>query len=256
MLITVGSIKSGAATTTALALGATWPTDAQVVVVEADPKGGDLAAKFGLEREPDLVSLSVAARRDHDVSVISGHAQALPGGLRVVAAPPGTDQAASAVGLLGRDAGPLWSAAAESEDLVVIVDVGRLDPGSAAQALVAASGALVLVARPDLAEAHALAARLDHLIAGAEASGTRLHLVLHGDGYSTDQVSASLAYPVSARLPRDAKAAAILSGTSSGELRKCALARTAHDLGRTLSAEHAAAAAPDPSHADALEEAV
>ncbi|MEY9861355.1 hypothetical protein ABH935_006996 [Catenulispora sp. GAS73] len=241
MLITVGSIKSGAATTTALALAAFWPGDAQVLVVEADPKGGDLAAKFGLEREPSLVSLSAAARREHDAQVLLDHAQALPGGLRVVAGPPGAEQAGSAVGLLGRDAAPLWQTVAAADDLAVIVDVGRLDPGSPAHTLVRLADAALLVARPDLAEAHALAARLDGLVTSTEASGTRLHLVLHGDGYPTDQVEASLAYRASARLPHDAKAAAILSGTGGGELRRTSLARAAHDLGRVLLAEHAAA---------------
>ncbi|MFL6114272.1 MAG: chromosome partitioning protein [Catenulispora sp.] len=243
MLVTVGSIKSGGATTTALALGATWPGEAHVVVVEADPSGGDVAALFGLEREPGLVSLSAAARARHDVDVLSAHAQALPGGLRVVAAPPGAEQATGAVGVLARDTAPLWAAAARAEDLVVIVDVGRLDPGSPAHALVAAADAALLVASPSLNEAHALGARLGGLIGAAQASDTRLHLVLHGEGYPVEQVSASLAFAVTAQLPHDAKAAAILSGAGRGELRRTALAGAAHRLGRALLDEHAAALA-------------
>lgn len=243
MLITVGSIKSGASTTTALALGATWPTDAAVVVVEADPSGGDVAAVFGLEREPDLMSLSAAARARHDVEVLSAHAQALPGGLRVVAAPPGAEQATGAVSVLARDTAPLWAAAARAEDLVVIVDVGRLDPGSPAHALVAAADAAVLVARPSLVEAHSLGKRLDGLIGAAQASDTRLHLVLHGEGYPAEQVSDSLAFAVTAHLPHDAKAAAILSGAGRGELRRTALAGAAYRLGKALVAEHTAEAA-------------
>ncbi|WP_194909578.1 chromosome partitioning protein [Catenulispora rubra] len=245
MLITVGSIKSGAATTTALALGATWPSNATVVVVEADPSGGDVASLFGLEREPGLVSLSAAARARHEVGLLTEHAQALPGGLRVVAAPPGAEQAGGAVGLLGRDAGPLWKAAASAEDLVVIVDVGRLDPGSPAHVLVAAADAALLVARPTLNEAHALAARLDGLISATGAAGTRLHLVLHGEGYPAEQVSQSLAFPVTAHLPHDAKAAAILSGAGRGELRRTALAGAAHRLGQALLDEHHAAQAEE-----------
>jgi hypothetical protein len=243
MLVTVGSIKSGAATTTALALGATWPGEARVVVVEADPSGGDVAAVFGLEREPGLVSLSAAARARHDVDVLFAHAQALPGGLLVVAAPPGAEQAIGAVGVLARDTAPLWAAVARAEDLVVIVDVGRLDPGSPAHAQIAAADAAVLVARPSLVEAHSLGKRLDGLIGAAQASDTRLHLVLHGEGYPAEQVSDSLAFKVTAHLPHDAKAAAILSGAGRGELRRTDLAGAAYRLGKALVAEHAARAA-------------
>lgn len=245
MLVTVGSIKSGSATTAALALGATWPGNATVLVVEADPSGGDVASLFGLEREPGLVSLSAAARARHEVGLLTEHAQALPGGLRVVAAPPGAEQARGAVGLLSRDAGPLWKAAAAAEDLVVIVDVGRLDPGSPAHALVAAANAALLVARPTLSEAHALAARLDGLIGASDAAGTRLHLVLHGEGYPAEQVSQSLAFPVTTHLPHDAKAAAILSGAGRGELRRTVLAGAAHRLGKALLAEHTATLADE-----------
>ncbi|NUP46289.1 MAG: chromosome partitioning protein [Catenulispora sp.] len=251
MLITVGSIKSGASTTTALALGATWPGGATVVVVEADPSGGDVAAVFGLEREPDLVSLSAAARTRHDVQLLTEHAQALPGGLRVVAAPPGAEQATGALGVLARDTAPLWAAAARAEDLVVIVDVGRLDPGSPALALVAAADAAVLVARPSLVEAHSLGKRLDGLIGAAHASDTRLHLVLHGEGYPAEQVSESLAFPVTAHLPHDVKAAAILSGAGRGELRRTALAGAAYRLGKSLLAERSEHTAAEAAVTDA-----
>ena len=47
-------------TTTAVALGAVWPR--RVLVAECDPAGGDLAARFRLPPEPNLVALGMAAR--------------------------------------------------------------------------------------------------------------------------------------------------------------------------------------------------
>jgi MinD-like ATPase involved in chromosome partitioning or flagellar assembly len=48
-------------TTAAVALGAVWPR--RVLLVEGDPAGGDLAARFHLPPEPNLVSLGMVARR-------------------------------------------------------------------------------------------------------------------------------------------------------------------------------------------------
>lgn len=245
MLITVGSVKSGGVTTTALALAAMWPSDARVLVVEADPAGGDVAAWFGLNREPGLVSLSADARRDHTVETLFAHAQALPGGLPVVAAPASAEQAAGALGLLTGDGAPLWTAVAASDEVVVVVDAGRLDPGSPAHAVMTVSDVGLLVARPTLSDCHRLAGRLDGLTQRTKAAGTQLGLVLLGPGYSREQVEASLQIPVLAHLPHDAKAAAHLSG--AGGVRRIgtlALPKAAHALGRDLAAR-AAPAAPD-----------
>src|SRR6266702_8439110 len=114
MLVAVASLKgSPGVTTFALALAARWPTGpgdggssagARCVVVEADPSGGDIATRFDLAGSPGLVSLAAAARRGDDPGLVWRHAQALPGGLPVVAAPPGADQARAALAALAPDA--------------------------------------------------------------------------------------------------------------------------------------------------------
>ncbi len=56
MLIAVCSLKgSPGVTTWALALAACWPRPASAVLVECDPSGGSLAARFGLAPAPGLV---------------------------------------------------------------------------------------------------------------------------------------------------------------------------------------------------------
>ncbi|HEV8165498.1 MAG TPA: hypothetical protein VGR74_13810, partial [Actinomycetota bacterium] len=78
LLALAAAKASPGVTTTAVALAATWPAERGVLLVEADPGGGDLAAWFGLAVEPGLVSLA-AARRSTPPSV-QGHTQPLPGG--------------------------------------------------------------------------------------------------------------------------------------------------------------------------------
>ena len=50
-------------TTTALTLAGVWPKNRQCLLVEADPSGGVVAARFGLQDSPGLASLAAAARR-------------------------------------------------------------------------------------------------------------------------------------------------------------------------------------------------
>src|SRR4051812_17131410 len=85
--LVVGSVRSSGATTLALAL-AGWIDRA--VLVEADPDGGVLALRYGLGREPGLLTL--AAARDVDETRLLEHTQRLPGGLPVAVAPESADR--------------------------------------------------------------------------------------------------------------------------------------------------------------------
>jgi hypothetical protein len=62
-VVAVCSTKgSPGVTTLACALAASWPSTRRVVLVEADPAGGDLAVRFGLHRRPGLTTLAIALR--------------------------------------------------------------------------------------------------------------------------------------------------------------------------------------------------
>jgi hypothetical protein len=78
-VVAVGSVRSCGVTTLALGLAATWPTGRQVVLVEADPAGGTLAAASGWPPEPGLVSLAAAARRGGDPGLLWEHCHQLEG---------------------------------------------------------------------------------------------------------------------------------------------------------------------------------
>lgn len=248
MLITLASLKaSPGVTTAALAVAAMWPGPEKVVVVEADPAGGDLAARFALEPAPGLVSLSAAARREHGTQIALEHSQQLPGGLPVIAAPPAAEQAVSALDLLTGDGMPLWANLAHDPEVVVIVDCGRLDPGSYAHRLVAAADIALLVARPALDECDRLAKSLDALAIRAEATSTELGLVLSGPGFERDQVQQSMRMRVWAQLPQDRKGAALLAGATGKRrhLASLALPKAARALAGELAAHHVTAV-PSP----------
>ncbi len=103
MLIVLGSVKgSPGVSTFSLALAARWPGAAKRVLVECDPAGGDLAARYDLALLPGLVSLAAARRGSGAATGADGeslwsHTQVLPGGLPVLVAPPGGEQARAAL---------------------------------------------------------------------------------------------------------------------------------------------------------------
>jgi cellulose biosynthesis protein BcsQ len=245
MLIAIASLKaSPGATTAALALAALWPGGQRVLAIEADPAGGDLAARFGLDPVPSLVSLSAAARRDHRAQVAFEHAQQLPGGLPVICAPAAAEQATSALELLTGDGRELWASLAQDPDVVAVVDCGRLDPGSHSHRILAAADIALLVARPTLDECDRLAKSLDGLALRAEATKTELGLVLCGPGFDREQVQENMRMRVWAQLPYDRKGAAWLGGVAGkrGRLASLALPKAARELGNEIAAHYGRAA--------------
>src|SRR5438034_42998 len=142
----VGSVKGApGATTVGLGLAALWPQPG-VVLVEADPAGGVLAARFGYACEPGLPSLAAAARTGAAGLPLGGHVQRLPVGADVVLAPAG-DAAAASVHTLFYGSGVLTHAARAG---TVLVDVGRLTRGGPGCHLAAAADRLLLVSGPGL----------------------------------------------------------------------------------------------------------
>jgi MinD-like ATPase involved in chromosome partitioning or flagellar assembly len=120
-VVAVASVRSCGCSTVALGLAATWPPgDRRVLLVEADPAGGTLAAAAGWAAEPALVSLAAAARHGGDPELMFEHGQALPGGALAVAGPASAEQARSALAMLRPLLGRLGDLDAE-----VVVDCGR-----------------------------------------------------------------------------------------------------------------------------------
>jgi hypothetical protein len=228
-------------TTTVAALAATWPPDRDLIVAELDPAGGDLGVRFDLAAEPGLVTLAAAGRRRLDRPTLAGHTQPLPlagrrgtdgdgeGAIRrVLVGPVAADQAGAALAALrGGLPGVLSSLGVD-----VLVDCGRLDPGSAAHDVVTEADLVVVVARPVVAEVHHLAARLSGLRPRA------LSLLLIGDRpYSVAEVADAVGANPLGTLPVDDRAAAALTvGRSDGTrvLRRSRLLRDARAVAEGL----------------------
>lgn len=172
MLVALASAKGApGVTTTSRVLASVWPTE--VVLVDGDAAGGDLAL---LSRTPDrsvldpdrgLLSLAADARRGLLQGTIDEHLQQLEGGLDVLCGVSGPDQmtgigpvwptlAAAFAGLSGRD---------------VLVDCGRIMPGSPVLPVVAAADVLLLVARPRLESFAHLRERVRWLVRQQDAVG-------------------------------------------------------------------------------------
>ncbi|GAA4850053.1 P-loop NTPase family protein [Saccharopolyspora rosea] len=231
MLVGLCSVKgSPGVTTAALAMAARWP-GGDPVVVEADPAGGDLTARFRLPASPGVVSLAAAARRQSSADLVTEHSQRLPGGLRVVAGPVAAEQARAALGVLTTRGLPALRAAARSPESAVLVDVGRGDTASPALPLVRGADALMVLARPRADELSHVATLLESVSTWTRTPG----LVLAGDGHSRTEVERELGVPVMATLPDDPRGASILCGQPRGRApNRSALGRAAARLNRTL----------------------
>ncbi len=251
----VGAVRSCGVSTAALALAATWPAGRRVLLVEADPAGGTLAAASGWPAEPGLVSLAAASRRSFNPAVVWEHCQALPGGAAVLAGPASAERARGALGMLGDLAGHL-----PSLDADVVVDCGRLDSGSPAIAVWEGADRQVLVVRPRLADLHAVAAWTETHATGREPSDVRperrarVGLVVVGEGpYPDAEIAEALDVEVLCRLPWDPRGAAALVSVpaSSREARLAPLVRAARSLADGLADDLAACAGQPDAQPDA-----
>jgi hypothetical protein len=232
-IVALASVKgSPGVTTVALALASWWPRP--VVVLEADPAGGDLAVRLGLPEDPGLVGLAAALRRHSQDDPLEQFAQESPLGIPVVPAPAGARQSAASVSLLAALPGaPLQF------EVDVLLDVGRLDHSSPAWPLAMQADALVWVCRPQLGD-------LAHLSATVEQGGGRVgSVVLSGAGpYPAEEVAATLGVTVLGHLPADPGGAEALWEAGARLWARSAMGRTTRDLAHDLDASLASLCEP------------
>jgi hypothetical protein len=258
MLITVCSLKgSPGVTTFCVALPAHWPAQDRCLLLECDPSGGDLATRFSLASSPGLVSLAAAARRGSEPEMFWQHTQELPGGLPVVAAPPGADHALAALVALAPNSSASVSAlrmAAGATDMTVIADCGRVDPTSAALPVVQSADAVMVLTRAHADDLAHVATRLT----AVSRWSPRPALLLVGDGYSTAEVSRELDVPIFGRVPEDGPGAAVLRGhrRSQGRLSRSPLGHAAGTVARALLSNLTAPPSPQHSSTSASRPAV
>ena len=234
-VVAFASVKGSPGVTTLTCLvAAKWSSVPVPIVVECDPAGGDLAARFGLSSRGGWTSLAAALRREGSRATLEEHLQRLPGGLDVLVGTESTaatdHTAVSHVLDLAKEPG--------ARDL--LVDIGRLPVREdVANRWLGESDEFVLVSRADpasLISVHLRAASL------TERCGPKLGLVVVGPRRHTDEeIEAFTGVRLLGRVPWDSKAAAVASGEDGGDRRLsrsrlvASAARIASELARASS---------------------
>jgi len=128
-VVAMTSVKGApGVTTAALALTSAWPVHRRAVLVEADPAGGDIAARFRMSPDPGLASLATGLRHERASGAegtLTQHVRELSGGVRVLVEPVSRTEARSALEIVADSLPGL----AEAEGVDLIVDCGRLVTG-------------------------------------------------------------------------------------------------------------------------------
>jgi len=247
-VIAFASFKSSpGVTTTTMAAAHVWPGQRAPLVVEADPAGGDLAARCGRPATPGLASLAAAGRRSLSPELLSRHTRRL-GGVSVLFAPPTGPPARAALDAVASFIGP----ALAGTGCDVLVDCGRLEASSPALCLAAAADLVVVVARPTVVEVPRVAAGAAWLLAEGAAVGLALIGGPSSARYPAAEVAEAVGLGILATLAHDAHGAALLGAgsVSSRSLERSALMRSARDLVAALRAFPSSA----PAHAASVEQ--
>ncbi|HLR96402.1 MAG TPA: hypothetical protein VK053_17900 [Jiangellaceae bacterium] len=245
MLIALASAKgSPGVTTTATALAMTWQRD--VVLADLDPAGGDVALRARTPNEdvldPDvgLLSLAAAARRGLAPEEVPEHLQVIDGGTHVLAGVTRPEQV-TGIGAVWTTIGSALRAVPETD---VLVDCGRVTPGTPVLPVITAADALVVVVRPSLDSYAHVRDRLRWLSGpmqleqpGATGASSVGVLVVADPGERTvtqdlDRLLQHEGLPVRVlgRIGRDKRAAEALAGRWSRRLNRSLLMRSAREV--------------------------
>ena len=215
-VIALISAKHAPGTTTA-AVAMALATGHGALVVEADPHGGDIAARARVPLEPGLITMAAAGR--HLASPLPVHTQALPSGVEAVVAPTEPQQASTALAAVADRLVP-----ALQERGNAFVDCGRWSPVTAVSTIFSACDMVVVVAEPSVAGIEHVRARREAM----QAVSARLTVLLVGDRpYGPRDVEAALGLPTVGPLPMDPGGAFEVYAGSARPARKSALCRAA-----------------------------
>ncbi|HEX6257252.1 MAG TPA: hypothetical protein VFZ70_15705 [Euzebyales bacterium] len=210
--IAVGAVPGApGATTTVLALAAVWSADRPLLVVEADPDGGVLAARRGLHPQPGLVDAVASLLRGR--CDIDQHTQPLGDTVRILVAPTGAEQACATLAAVDQERWMVLArGGAAPDDRDVIVDCGRLRANSAAIDAARCADVTLLAARPRLDQVALLQARVPAL----RHARVDPQVVLIDDGpYAAEDVAAAAGARIAGVLPGDRRTAAALNGEAA-----------------------------------------
>ena len=217
-------------TTTALALAATWPEHRRCLLIEADPFGGVLGARYRLGDTPGMSTLAAVARKGLDEEAVWRNVQQLPGGVGVLVGPASAEEAHA---VMADVAGVLADWCTTQTNVDVIVDCGRIGPASPVVEMFVRADAAMVLTRPFVDQLRPAAHRLTAL----KTSGVEASLLLVGDKpYGPDEVAVTLKVEVGGVIAWDPRTAAVLTGARGAvrDLRRSPLVRSAATLASRL----------------------
>jgi MinD-like ATPase involved in chromosome partitioning or flagellar assembly len=231
VIVTFGSIRGAPGVTSwSLLLAAAWPDPTGIgqVVLEADPAGGVLGARYGLGVDPGVVSLIAALRRTDRIDV-AAHGRQMASGLCVVPGPESGEQARA----VWHGSTDTVAARLAADDRVWLVDVGRLDAGSPVVSFGWLSTLTVLVVGPAMEDLVQVPSR----VAWLQSHGARVAvLVVGAAGHDLVELGeffgTGLVWSVRADNDLVAVVGAVLSGAVKA--RRSWAWRTALDLAATI----------------------
>ena len=243
--MTIIAVTGDATTTTCVALAATWPVDDDVVILEADPSGGSLAAWLDTPATPTLGTIVAAAGTSAPLAdTLSSMTQHGTTGVRFIAAPVRRVPASRAID----EAMALVVPALASSPTIVLADLGSSGPPSP---IVRWAHTVVVVHHQAGRSAAAESVRLERLLERIEMIA--LHdvdlvvTVIGADPFEPDEIESLVESTVASRvaahvvLADDPLSAAVVcgrTGVSARRLQRLPLMRSAAAatlrIGRTL----------------------
>jgi len=187
MIVSVGSVRGApGATSWALLLAAAWPAELDIerVVIEADPAGGVLGARYGLGVDPGIVRFVTSVRRNGSSELrVDEIARRVADDLWVLPAPE-TPERCRAVWT--DNALPI-AQRLTGDERVWVVDVGRTDVTNPSLAFIDHAMTSVLVCRSRPEDLVQLPSRIDSL--RATSGGSFGVLVAGAGGFAADEVA-------------------------------------------------------------------
>ncbi len=141
-VIAVGTVCGSAGAST-LALDIARRCGEGSLLIEVDPDGGSLAARLDLTIRPGLTELAGAARMGIEFDDVWRYAQASSCGVAVVVAHPAAEQTSAALRAAARHI--CDAIASPDATLTVVLDVGRLRPGSPALGVASCADYTIIV---------------------------------------------------------------------------------------------------------------
>ncbi|MEA3075289.1 MAG: hypothetical protein QOF60_197 [Actinomycetota bacterium] len=161
------ALVSPGVTTSILALSHVWPADHAITVVDCAPSGGTIGQRLALPLDRGLASLAARARTEILTGTVAAQELHRAGEVAVLCAPTSGRSVTAALARLG----PQFATVLGELPGDVLIDCGRIWPGSPALPVVRAADRVILVSRATAVELERVAADGGPTLGGSSETG-------------------------------------------------------------------------------------